>query len=195
MAYFNTKQVKTIPQPIPDTPGYIPPTPPIPPTPGSGSDPYITPTSYSGDGNITLYINKDDNNVINKNPTQHSIYNIAIKEDVDIMNPVIILKAANILHCNYAYIDLFGRYYYIKSIDTLPGGLVKLNMHIDVLKTYSSDILNCEGVISRQENNYNLYLPDNEFKVYANNNKKTIPFNKTPFNKDLNFILCVNGGI
>ena len=41
-------------------------------------------------------------------------------------------------------------------------------MHVDVLKTYASGIRSNTAVISRQENQYNLYLQDGVFKTYAN---------------------------
>lgn len=196
MAYFQTKKVKVIPPPIPDEPGYIPPTPPTPPTPGEGTAPDIVRPGLTTSGVMTLYKVSDDNSVVDKTLNNAYPINITFTRDIDIMNPIILIEGnVNISFYNYAYIDVLGRYYYISAVNASPGNHFEIMMHIDVLKTYSASIKNVIGVISRQENEYNLYLPDPEFKVYANTDKKTLKFSKNPFTKSANFLLTVSGGV
>lgn len=195
MAYFQTKKVKTIPLPIPDEPGYIPPSPPTPPAAQDGDAPTIIRPGLTTSGTITLYQVADDNSVIDKTLNAGYAINITFTRDIDIMNPVILLEGnVNLADYNYAYIDVLGRYYYISAVNAMPGNHFELIMHIDVLKTYAASIKNVVGVIARQENQYNLYLPDPEFKVYANTDKKTLKFSKNPFTKTANFLLTVSGG-
>ena len=143
---------------------------------------------------ITLYKNSSADNVINKSISEVASYNINIKASCSIMMPTIVLDDSAALSCNYAYIDTFQRYYFIKTVDVQPGGLCVLQLKEDVLYTYKDSIKKLTAIISRQENLYNLYLPDSEFKVLAYNNKKTVPFS-SPFTKDLQFVLTVNGGV
>lgn len=195
MAYFNIK--KQIPGtiPIPESPGYIPPTPPIPPVPEPGSVPVIPRPTYSSETSITLYKVSDDNNVIDKSLNSALTFNIMMKADVDVLNPVIILDSISAADYNYAYIPSFGRYYYITSRTAIPGGLTQISMHVDVLKSYSNEIKSLSAVIKRQQNRGSQYIPDPEYELNSNTNKKTIKFSKSPFTKNLNYLLTVNGGV
>lgn len=195
MAYFNNKEVRYKPLPVPENPGVYPNIPPTPTPTEEGTTPYIPTPSFTGDGTIILYNNNDDNRKINKTPTQLASYNITYKDNTSLMSPTIILDTDGDIQGNYAYISNTGKYYFIENITVMQNGLIQLDLKMDVLKTYATQILNCSGVIARQENTYNLYLPDSEFKVYANNNKKTIAFSRSPFTKNLNYLLTVNGGV
>jgi hypothetical protein len=93
-----------------------------------------------------------------------------LREDCSIINPVIKLEnmtATQLKECNYCYIPDFGRYYYINNI-VCKNKLYELTMHVDVLMSFKDGIRANDAVISRQENNYNLYLQDGVFKTYAN---------------------------
>lgn len=194
MAYFNSKQIKYIPQPIPADPGIYPVDPPTPPTPTPGSTPTEPGVVDSYDTTLTLYKVTDDKRKVSKDlGTAIATYNITIKGDVNLMQPEILINDS-IPDANYAYIAALDRYYYLSLPVLMSGHLYKLPMTIDSLMSNASGIRSCSGVIARQEYLYNLYLPDSEFKVLANNNKKTLKFNRTPFTKNLNYIMTVSGG-
>lgn len=116
---------------------------------------------------------------------------------VDVMDPIINIGSLDINtlnSVNYAYIPEYGRYYYVDPPTVSNNKVSALSLHVDVLMSFSSSIKNLTGLIARQENQYNLYLPDPEFKVYANTDKKTIRFSNVPFTKTPNFLLTVSGG-
>lgn len=121
---------------------------------------------------IKIYKNLSDNNVLDKNITQMgSDLTGTLKEECSIIDPVITIEdftSFDIKSANYAYITEFGRYYYITNIICITDKLFELHMHVDVLKTYASEIRSNSAVISRQESQYNLYLQDGVFKTYAN---------------------------
>ena len=121
---------------------------------------------------IKIYKNLSDNNVLDKNITQMgSNLTGTLKEECSIIDPVITIEdftSFDIKSANYAYITEFGRYYYINNIICITDKLFELHMHVDVLKTYASEIRSNSAVISRQESQYNLYLQDGVFKTYAN---------------------------
>lgn len=121
---------------------------------------------------IKIYKNLSDNNVLDKNITQlGSDLTGTLKESCSIIDPVITIEdftSFDIQTANYAYITEFGRYYYINNIICITDKLFELHMHVDVLKTYASEIRSNSAVISRQERQYNLYLQDGVFKTYAN---------------------------
>ena len=99
--YFETKG-KDITNPIPDTPGYIPPVVPTPPTPGSGSTPNIPRPTYSGNVTITFYNNSSDNNEVNKSISQKDEKTVVFKEDVDLIEPSIVINSdSDVVTSNY----------------------------------------------------------------------------------------------
>lgn len=101
---------------------------------------------------------------------------------------------SSIKNVNFAYIPEYGRYYYVDAPVVQNNKVCALSLSVDVLMSFDSSIRNLTALVSRQEKNYNLYLPDPEFKVYANTDKKTLRFSNTPFTKTPNFLLTVSGG-
>ena len=60
---------------------------------------------------IILYNTTDDNRKLNKSLTAIKTIAVRLKDDTDIMHPVIELDAANLPPtANYCYIAAFGRY-------------------------------------------------------------------------------------
>ena len=142
---------------------------------------------------IKLYNNLSDKIVVDKNITQQgSDVTGTLREDCSILDPVIKMSAIGtyLLTSNYAYISEFGRYYYITNI-VCVGELFEVHMHVDVLMSYRGDIRSNNAVISRQENNYNLYLQDGVFKTYSQPHYEIKQFG-TGFT-DFQFVFCVAG--
>ena len=118
---------------------------------------------------IKLYNNLSDKMVMDKNITQKgSSVTGTLREDCSIINPIIKMSAIGnyLLSSNYAYIQEFGRYYYITNIICV-GDLFEVHMHVDVLMSFKSGIRSNEAVVARQEKEFNLYLADGVFKTYA----------------------------
>lgn len=88
---------------------------------------------------ITFFNNQSNHNVINKKIKRLNELNIVLKDDVNIVNPILLIK--NFTGGNYAYIDKFNRYYYISSIE-LTGDIYKLFLNVDVLGSFKNDIIN-----------------------------------------------------
>ena len=144
---------------------------------------------------IKAYKNLSENNIVDKNIIQlGSDLTGVLKEDCSIINPVILIEdipANNMADLNYLYIAEFNRYYYVNNIVINNNHLFELHCHVDVLKTYRTKIRNCNAVISRQENMYNLYLQDGVFKTKA---FPHIEIRQFPSGfSDFNFIFTVAG--
>lgn len=119
-----------------------------------------------------------------------------IKEGTSIINPTVIIKKlsdGHIRKCNYAHISEFGRYYFINDITEAPANQLEISMHVDVLKTYASQIRSISTLILRQENVYSPYYEDKETLVRVNRfrEKKNIG---TVGGADTNYYLTVNNG-
>lgn len=92
--------------------------------------------------NVTFYNNLSNYNVVNKSLEEINIISFTFKENSNIITPSLILK--NYKGGNYCYIEELERYYYIKDIDLLGNGLIKVNCELDVLMTYKDDIINSD---------------------------------------------------
>ena len=111
--------------------------------------------------NIILYNTKDDNRKLNKTLTEIKSITVRLKDDTDIMHPVIELDGANLPPtANYCYIAVFGRYYYINQQDIKIGRDLVLTLSVDVLMSWKSLILNSTVIAERTSNKYNKYIPD-----------------------------------
>lgn len=70
----------------------------------------------------------------------------------------------NLLFKNYAYIEEFARYYYVKSVSVESNKLAVFDLECDVLMSFKSDIYDLECIVSRNETEYNLMLSDSKMK-------------------------------
>lgn len=138
----------------------------------------------------------DETYKVDKTFTPTATYECVLKDGTSVENPVLLLNTSNISGCNYMYIQDFGRYYFINDVVSVRNGLWEVHGHVDVLKTYSSGIKGCTATLKRQENLFNMYLDDPEFKTYNKSQIVTKMFSGAsgPLNKDMKYILVVAGG-
>lgn len=144
---------------------------------------------------VDLYQNASPVEKIGKNLTNsHTISDVLLKRDTSILRPVLLVNSVQDIHTyNYMYIAEFSRYYFIDDIRSVNNNLWEISAHVDVLETYKAKILANTAVIKRQQNKYNLYLDDPEFKTYNNEQIQTLKFPANNFNKQLSYVLVVNG--
>ena len=141
---------------------------------------------------INLYINKSEKERVSKTLSNEKTFTGTLREQTSIIDPVISIETAeNISGYNYMYIPEFGRYYYIRGIDSVKNNLWKVSAHVDVLMSFKSQILQNSGVIERQENKWNLYLPDPDFQTSNKTQIQTKKFPKGFGNRS--YILVISG--
>lgn len=140
-----------------------------------------------------FYENLSDNRVVDKDlRTMKSNIPIILKDDTDILKPTFILQYdEDILNSNYIYVTELKRYYYIENI-TLSQKRIYVTASVDVLNTYKDDILNLKAVLKRQENKYNTYLNDENYKALEYSFIHTLKF-PSGFNVQ-SYILAICGG-
>lgn len=146
--------------------------------------------------NVQLLTNESEVNRIGKNLSSVGTYTGILRESCSILNPTITIQgvsASAIKNVNYMYISDFSRYYYVDNITSLKNDLWEISGHVDVLETYSSQILSNPAVIARQESQYNLYLDDGQFRTYATPDIIVKRFPNS-FPKSGSYVLLVVGG-
>lgn len=111
---------------------------------------------------LILYKTTDPRNKLNKTLTAGKEILINLKRDEPKENPRIKLSNSNLTdNYNYAYIEVFDRYYFINSITKLNYSLSELEFETDLLSTYKDVVLASTGLISHaiQEGDYRLTNP------------------------------------
>lgn len=151
---------------------------------------------------ITLYKMTQDKKVVNKVlNAADTIANLtaSFKDESTITDPVIeVAYGTDYLKANYLYISDFGRYYFIQQTIVSEQRVIYV-CHVDVLKSYASQIGNMKALISRSEQNYNMYLNDKYFKVLNYKNDEVFRFpedSRHKFtNKFYSYVLVVAGAM
>ena len=102
---------------------------------------------------IKLYITEDSDTVMNKDLTLIATFDIQMRDTQNVSAPILILgeiEGVDLKTVNYAYIDEFKRYYFIRTITVGQNNIYTLTMECDVIETYREDILNSSALISRR---------------------------------------------
>lgn len=158
---------------------------------------------------IVAYQNKSATNVIDKDLSEIVSMSGTLRANTSIIDPVIVIQCDNNeiwrSGFNYIYIAEFKRYYFVTNIiavngvlrtqDTFPQPhqLWEIHCHVDVLMSYKEQIRSLSGVVSRQEQTYNLMLDDGFFMTYQNPKIQTKTFSvPNPFETQ-EFVLIVAG--
>lgn len=141
---------------------------------------------------IQTMTNLSDKNVVDKNLTLLSDMTGVLKDSTSIMNPIIRIQGTLPTNCNYLYIPDFSRYYYVTDVRSIHDDIYEVSAHVDVLKTYASQIRGCSGIIARQQAAWNMYIDDGVFTLYQNPRFKIEAFSGNGFST-MEFVLAVAG--
>lgn len=109
---------------------------------------------------IILYKTRSTSNTIGKVlETETPVDNVLLKDRTDIKQPVLKLKNDDsIFGFNYCFIPNFNRYYFIQNIRVFPNSIFELDLAVDVLETFKTDIISSKGFVKHQS----------EFNAYYN---------------------------
>ena len=122
-----------------------------------------------------------------------------LREGTSLLNPQILFEIPSdelssvIQKVNYMYIEDFGRYYFVNNIVSVGYDLWSITAHVDVLKSYASQIKASNAIINRQESLFNIYLDDPEFKCQVNPHILQKEFPSGFDTGNIHFVLTVAG--
>ena len=141
---------------------------------------------------VKLYKTSSENEKVNKDLTDEISLDGNMRESSSILNFALNVEYNDLSSYNYAYIEVFHRYYYITDITMVRTGLWRLSMRVDVLMTYKDQFLPLQAIVSRQESKYNMYLRDDNMKAYSNSRIVTKKF-PSGFTNQLSTLLAIAG--
>ena len=142
---------------------------------------------------IILYKNESEPIKVDKTLTQIATVEGYLREETSLLRPsfAIELPSSAIGNINYAYVEEFGRYYFVGNPESIRTGLWLFPMKVDVLSTYKVDIRNNYAIIGRNEKEYDLLLNDGLFQTQQRPRRAQIVF---PQGFDTwNFVLAIAG--
>lgn len=142
---------------------------------------------------IKLQRNMSPLNQMNKSCNLVATIQGTLRNESNIVDPVILVEQSELPYFNYMTIDEFHRSYFIREIKSVRNNLYEIYGHSDPLMSFKQDFLQNRALISRNENQYDLLLNDGVFKCRQNSRIGYISF---PAGLDnFNYILLVAGDI
>ena len=85
-----------------------------------------------------------------------------LRKGASMLSPSIDIELSTIPNFNYCYIPVFNRYYFVDEIISIQKNIWRINMSIDVLHTYRSQIKLQRGFIERGNTDFNVDIVDPE---------------------------------
>lgn len=101
---------------------------------------------------VTLYQYNGNKNTIKKKLSNGIDYLGAIREQTNVLKPVITIRVNDIVNVNYCYIPTLKRYYFIDDITYSASDKAVLKLRVDVLKSYENEILAATGTVTQSDN-------------------------------------------
>lgn len=131
-------------------------------------------------------------NKLEKNPNLVATVNGTLRNETEVVDPVILIEMADFPNCNYLTIDAFNRSYFIRDVRAVRNNIWEVHAHVDVLMSFKQQILGNRVLVCRNENKFDLYLNDGVFKAKQNSRIGYLAFPNgfTHFN----YILLAAGG-
>ena len=148
---------------------------------------------------VGLYTNTENELIADKNPSGIATYSGDIRGQFEYLNPTVLIEAApaDVENANYMSITAGNeRYYFITSKKAITGSLWEITGRADLRATYRYAILASSGIVSRNTNNYDMYLNDDKIPIRAHKINNVYQFPYTPFQGGQNnrVIMQVLGG-
>lgn len=145
---------------------------------------------------VNFYNYTGKSNVINKPLNNPVLFDGLLFNNFEVINPVLTIRQTStntFKNYNYCYIPIFKRYYFVTSVN-IQNDKIIMNLKVDVLKTYETEILNSYGLIVSREN-ANGYISNRENIYDLRPTIEKLNFSEnTPFNENGSIIMVTLKG-
>ena len=113
---------------------------------------------------INLYQNLAEVNRVDKSEFLLGVGTLsgALRDECSLITPGIVYQSSDVPEFNYVYIPIFNRYYFVTSLSSVGKNVWRMELNCDVLMSYKDSIFMLQGVIGRQENDFNDFLIDDK---------------------------------
>lgn len=142
---------------------------------------------------IILCKNESEKNKIGKTLTNPQTVTGTLREQTSITKPYIAIEHDDPKDFNYAYIEDFGRYYFVDDITVIRKGFLGVSLSVDVLESFKNQILQQNVIVNKSQSDTNYYLPDDNLKVNVKTKTDIVNF-PNGFLESGEFILITAGG-
>lgn len=114
-----------------------------------------------------FYKNTAENNRLDKTPYLTLVNELtgAFRSDISITNPTLRYLSETPPNFNYVIIESLGRCYYVKNATYIAKGLWDLELKVDVLMSFKNAILSKQALITKNQYDYNLMIPNDEIPL------------------------------
>lgn len=111
-------------------------------------------------------------------PQNYYVVECDLKDNVSKLRPVLTLidPAGKFKSCNYCYIPVFARFYWITEIEILDGFNISITCEVDPLASYKNDILDSTLYVLRSSSTYDNNIIDLSYPTKINNQTVNINF-------------------
>ena len=118
-----------------------------------------------------------------------------LRNETEVVHPVVLIEGEYLADYNYAHIEEFNRYYFIRDMKSVRNNIIQLSLEVDVLMSYSEQLRNNPAIIDKQQSlsNANMYIDDGDWIIQNNEAIQILDF-EGGFNNEGEFILIAAGG-
>lgn len=142
---------------------------------------------------IVFYNYTGRNNVVNKSLTGGVSLQGHLQSEFSVLRPVVTIKSETPIAYNYAYISALNRFYFVETNAFVGNGKYRLQLAVDVLKTYAVEIFNATGTITRKDG-ANAYLSTTENVYDIRPNVEKVEFASDLFTQQGSIIMITIKG-
>lgn len=142
-----------------------------------------------------FYYTSSENNQLNKSLSRSYSLTGAVRGETNVIRPQIMYEAASLDSYNYAYIQEFERYYFVREIRSIRNGLWLVSLEVDPLMSFKSAIENLKVILQETEGTgEDNYLSDSRVWVTKVKDKTDIIQFPSGLLNNGTFILITAGG-
>lgn len=99
---------------------------------------------------VQFYYCQSDDRMINKVLDAGEVIRGVMRDECNIMSPVIRFQSANVLRYNYCYIPELQRYYTVATNNIIRNGVYDVTFDVDVLMSFRGDIMQLQCIVDKQ---------------------------------------------
>lgn len=131
---------------------------------------------------IIFYNSGNEKNVVVKTLSNGTTMTGTLRMPTSVLNPIVIIENSTFPTWNYAYISEFSRYYFITNVVSVNNDLWQIEMKVDVLMSFSANILTQTAFVARNEYDEDNRIADIKRPALSRSAISYSEFSTDPFN-------------